>query len=190
MISEISPATPTTDFTTINILNVFQTKLTMRIYLVPCTCRDNYCFFVVFLSPSWWMPAEYPKLSNNFLSYLSQPTIQNHAPHIRHMVYICNREWLFDDSDTKWQLPLWSSQQLKRYLWLRWHSSVILCHINKIYQLSLKDFSNSWHEYSISFPLAAGSSSCLTYACCYMCSLELLMTDGKTVRNMHSVLQE
>ena len=28
---------------------------------------------------------------------------------------------------------------------------------------------------------AAGSSSCLTYACCCMCSLELLMMDGKTV---------
>jgi hypothetical protein len=49
MISEISPATPITDFTTIDILNVFQTKLTMRIgskYM-------SYCFFVVFLSPSW-----------------------------------------------------------------------------------------------------------------------------------------
>jgi hypothetical protein len=32
--------------------------------------------------------------------------------------------------------------------------------------------------------LATGSSSCLTYACCCMCSLELLMMDGKTVRNM------
>ena len=39
MISEISPATPITDFTTIDILNVFQTKLTMRIYLVPSTCH-------------------------------------------------------------------------------------------------------------------------------------------------------
>jgi len=37
---------------------------------------------------------------------------------------------------------------------------------------------------SISSPLAAGSSRCLTYACCCMCSLELLMMDGKTVRNM------
>ena len=27
-------------------------------------------------------------------------------------------------------------------------------------------------------------SACLTYACCCMYSLELLMTDGKTVRNM------
>jgi hypothetical protein len=52
IISEISPATPITDFTTIDIPKVFQTKL-MRIYLVPCTCRDNYCFFVVFLSPPW-----------------------------------------------------------------------------------------------------------------------------------------
>jgi len=32
-------------------------------------------------------------------------------------------------------------------------------------------------------PLAAGSSICLTYACCRMCSFELLMMDGKTVRN-------
>jgi hypothetical protein len=30
----------------------------------------------------------------------------------------------------------------------------------------------------------------LTCACCCMCSLELLMMDGKTVRNMYSVLQE
>ena len=37
---------------------------------------------------------------------------------------------------------------------------------------------------SISSLLEAGSSSCLTYACCCMCSLELLMMDGKTVRNM------
>ena len=37
---------------------------------------------------------------------------------------------------------------------------------------------------SISSQLPAGSSSCLTYACFYMCSLELLMMDGKTVRNM------
>ena len=29
--------------------------------------------------------------------------------------------------------------------------------------------------------LAAGSSSCLTYSCCRMCSFELLMMDGKTV---------
>jgi len=35
---------------------------------------------------------------------------------------------------------------------------------------------------SISYPLA--SSICLTYACCCMYSLELLMMDGKTVRNM------
>jgi hypothetical protein len=38
--------------------------------------------------------------------------------------------------------------------------------------------------------LPAASSSCLTYACCCMCSLELLMMDGKTVGNMYSVLQE
>ena len=43
---------------------------------------------------------------------------------------------------------------------------------------------------NISSPLAARSSSCLTYACCRMCSFELLMMDGKTVRNMYSVLQE
>jgi len=33
-------------------------------------------------------------------------------------------------------------------------------------------------------PLAAGSRSYMTYACCRMCSFELLMMDGKTVRNM------
>jgi hypothetical protein len=39
--------------------------------------------------------------------------------------------------------------------------------------------------------LAAGSSiSCLTYTCCCMYSLELLMMDGKTVRNMYSVMQK
>jgi len=43
---------------------------------------------------------------------------------------------------------------------------------------------------SISSPVAAGSSSGLTYACCCMCSFELLMMDGKTVRNMQSILQE
>ena len=32
--------------------------------------------------------------------------------------------------------------------------------------------------------LQAGSSTCLTYTCCCMYSLELLMMDGKTVRNM------
>jgi hypothetical protein len=36
----------------------------------------------------------------------------------------------------------------------------------------------------LAFPLAAGSSSCLTYACWCMCSLEILMMDGKTARNM------
>jgi hypothetical protein len=30
----------------------------------------------------------------------------------------------------------------------------------------------------------AASRSCLTYACCCKCSLELLMMDGKTIRNM------
>ena len=38
--------------------------------------------------------------------------------------------------------------------------------------------------------LAAGSSCCLTNACCRMCSFELLMMDRKTVQNMYSVLQE
>ena len=32
--------------------------------------------------------------------------------------------------------------------------------------------------------LLANSSICLKYACCCMYSLELLMMDGKTVRNM------
>jgi len=32
------------------------------------------------------------------------------------------------------------------------------------------------------------SSICLTYACCSMYSLELLMMDGKTARNMYSVI--
>jgi len=53
MIPEIPPATPITDFTTIDMLNVFHTELTMRKYPVQCTFRDNYSFFVVFLSPSW-----------------------------------------------------------------------------------------------------------------------------------------
>ena len=43
---------------------------------------------------------------------------------------------------------------------------------------------------SISSPLAAGSSSCFTYACCRMCSFELLMMDGTTVRNVQSFWQE
>ena len=33
----------------------------------------------------------------------------------------------------------------------------------------------------------AVGSICLTYACCCMYSLELLMMDGKTIRNMYSV---
>jgi len=41
---------------------------------------------------------------------------------------------------------------------------------------------------SISFPQAAGRSICLTYASCCMYSLELLMMDGETVRNMQSVM--
>jgi len=32
--------------------------------------------------------------------------------------------------------------------------------------------------------LIADSSTCLTYACCCVYSFELLMMDGKTVRNM------
>ena len=32
--------------------------------------------------------------------------------------------------------------------------------------------------------LASSSNVCLTYACCSMYSLELLMMDGETVRNM------
>jgi hypothetical protein len=40
---------------------------------------------------------------------------------------------------------------------------------------------------STSFPLAAGSSICLAYAYCCMCSIELLMMGGKTVRNTQSV---
>ena len=34
-----------------------------------------------------------------------------------------------------------------------------------------------------------GSSSCLTYTCCCIYSLQLLMMGGKTVRNMWSVTQ-
>jgi hypothetical protein len=37
--------------------------------------------------------------------------------------------------------------------------------------------------------LAAGSSICLQYACCCTKSLELLMMDGKTVRNMYNVME-
>jgi hypothetical protein len=36
---------------------------------------------------------------------------------------------------------------------------------------------------------SSGVQDC-TYACYCMCSIELLMMDGKTVRNMWSVLQE
>jgi len=32
--------------------------------------------------------------------------------------------------------------------------------------------------------LTAGSISCVTYACCCMCSFELLMMDRKTIQNM------
>jgi len=38
---------------------------------------------------------------------------------------------------------------------------------------------------SISYPLAGTQGNiCLTYTCCCMYSLQLLMMDGKTVRNM------
>jgi hypothetical protein len=53
---------------------------------------------------------------------------------------------------------------------------------------SLVASGNEMELSSISFPLAAGISSCLTYACCCMYSLEHLMMDGKTVRNMYSVV--
>jgi hypothetical protein len=54
---------------------------------------------------------------------------------------------------------------------------------------SNRHMSNSCCYLLLEGMLAAGSSgnassSCLTYACCCMCSLELLMMDGKTVRNM------
>ena len=38
--------------------------------------------------------------------------------------------------------------------------------------------------------LAAGSSNCLTYTVAVYASFELLMMDGKTIRNIQSVLQE
>jgi len=41
----------------------------------------------------------------------------------------------------------------------------------------------SGNEMKFSFHLVV-SSICLTYTCCCMYSLELLMMDGKTVRNM------
>jgi hypothetical protein len=52
---------------------------------------------------------------------------------------------------------------------------------------SLKLRIQQWHmsnSYCYSLLLAAGSSICLTYTCCCMYSLKLLMMDGKTVRNM------
>jgi hypothetical protein len=42
---------------------------------------------------------------------------------------------------------------------------------------------------AITFQLDS-NSICLTCACCCMCSPELLMMDGKTVRNRYSVMQE
>jgi len=42
-------------------------------------------------------------------------------------------------------------------------------------------------KHTADYLLAVGSI-CLTYACCCMYSLELLMMEGKTVRNMYSVI--
>jgi len=39
-------------------------------------------------------------------------------------------------------------------------------------------------DYLIAFPLASSQQLCLTYACCYMYSLELMVVNGKTVRNV------
>ena len=44
------------------------------------------------------------------------------------------------------------------------------------------------NRYCCLLALQAGSSICLTYACCCIYSLELLAMDGKTVRNMQSVI--
>jgi hypothetical protein len=52
------------------------------------------------------------------------------------------------------------------------------------YNKNCKEKQLALNHISIISHLAAGSSSCLTYACFRMCSLELLMMDGKTVRNM------
>jgi len=41
-----------------------------------------------------------------------------------------------------------------------------------------------WNRSSISSPIAAGSSGCLTYTCCCIHNFELLVMDGKTVRNV------
>jgi len=42
---------------------------------------------------------------------------------------------------------------------------------------------------STSFPLASSQLTCMIYTWCCMCSLGLLMMDGKTVRNMSSDIQ-
>jgi hypothetical protein len=42
----------------------------------------------------------------------------------------------------------------------------------------------SGDEMELQFHLVTAGSICLTYACCCMCSLELLMMDGETFRNM------
>ena len=47
-----------------------------------------------------------------------------------------------------------------------------------------RHMSNSCCYLLLAGTLAAGKSSCLTYGCCRMSSFELLMMDGKTVRNM------
>ena len=47
-----------------------------------------------------------------------------------------------------------------------------------------RPMSNSCCYQLLEGTLAAASSSCLKYSCCRMCSFELLMMDGKTVRNM------
>jgi len=41
-----------------------------------------------------------------------------------------------------------------------------------------------WNCSSTLCPLASNHRTCMTYTWCYMHSLELLMIDGKTVRNM------
>jgi len=45
-------------------------------------------------------------------------------------------------------------------------------------------------RWNISSLLAAGSSICLTYACCCTCSPDFLMMDSKTIENTQSFLQE
>jgi hypothetical protein len=61
------------------------------------------------------------------------------------------------------------------------HTATVICQTD-CYMLASKQVAVS--VWNISFPLAAVSSICLTCTCCCMYSLELLMMDGKTVRNM------